>query len=111
MAWDDKLQLWQIRLSVMVVVIQAGLLAVYWRSLPPEIPLFYSRPWGNEQLGSLQWLIMPPVLSGVVGIGAAMVANTLKKDEKLLGGIIMITAMVIQVIATFGLFRILKLVL
>lgn len=31
----------------------------FWHSLPPEIPLFYSRPWGQEQLASPFLLIIP----------------------------------------------------
>jgi hypothetical protein len=35
-----------------------------WRlnHLPPQIPLFYSRPWGEDQLADTWMLVFPPLL-------------------------------------------------
>lgn len=36
------------------------LLVFFWSKLPPQIPLFYSLPWGEEQLASpVSVLILP----------------------------------------------------
>lgn len=40
-----------------------GLFLVFYRKLPPEIPLFYSRPWGELQLASPWLLLILPALS------------------------------------------------
>lgn len=37
-------------LPPIIVVIQLVLIGISYRNLPPLIPLFYSRPWGEEQL-------------------------------------------------------------
>ena len=31
-------------------------------TLPPQLPLFYSRPWGEEQLGDFWFIFLIPVL-------------------------------------------------
>lgn len=35
---------------------------VRWSTLPPQLPLFYSRPWGEEQLGDFWMIFLIPVL-------------------------------------------------
>ncbi|MEK7119252.1 MAG: hypothetical protein AAB457_00535 [Patescibacteria group bacterium] len=32
-----------------------------WKLLPPAVPLWYSRPWGVEQLAGPLWLFLLPV--------------------------------------------------
>lgn len=46
------------------VILSCALIA--WRSnrLPPSVPLWYSRPWGEDQLASPYWLFLLP--AGVV---------------------------------------------
>lgn len=39
------------QISLGLLLFTLLLLAIFWRKLPPEIPLFYSLPWGEEQLG------------------------------------------------------------
>lgn len=34
-----------------------GVLALFWNSLPPQLPWFYSLPWGESQLVSKFWLV------------------------------------------------------
>jgi len=48
------------------LVAQAGLILLFWRKLPPEVPLFYSRPWGKEQLANPWSLFLLPGLTLVV---------------------------------------------
>jgi len=45
---------------------QLGLILFFWRRLPPEVPLFYSRPWGKEQLTTPWSFFILPALSLIV---------------------------------------------
>lgn len=38
-------------------------LLIYWQKLPPQVPLFYSKPWGEEQLVSPIYLSLPSGIS------------------------------------------------
>jgi len=40
-----------------VTVIMGAILAWIWQALPPKIPLFYSLPWGEEQLADKVYLV------------------------------------------------------
>lgn len=46
------------QISLGLLLLALVLLAVFWQKLPPEIPLFYSLPWGEEQLGSPGFLLI-----------------------------------------------------
>ena len=105
----EKLVLWNWRVITAGVVVGTGLLAIYWRSLPPEVPLLYSRPWGQDQLVSPIFLIIPPIFSILVGIVLGWLANQ-SGEEKLLPIIILVSSIVVQIITVLGLVRIVMLV-
>ena len=39
-----------LQLAVIAWLIEVLLIVIVWSFLPPQIPFFYSRPWGEEQL-------------------------------------------------------------
>ena len=48
-----KLGLWNWRVVAAGIVVGWGLTVIYWKSLPPEVPLLYSRPWGRTSWSAL----------------------------------------------------------
>ncbi len=104
-----KLALWNWRVVAAGVVVGMGLVAIYWKSLPPEVPLLYSQPWGQDQLVSPYFLVIPPIFSTIVGVALGWVANK-SVEEKLLPIIILVSSMVVQMITVLGLVRIVMLV-
>lgn len=73
--------------------------------LPPEIPLWYSKPWGEGQLAKPVWLAMGPVLSAGVGIISHLTARKLT-GEKLLAVIACYSGATVQIVLVLGLVRI-----
>jgi len=53
-------------LTIAVLVGQILVILFSWQTLPSELPLFYSRPWGKEQLATPWWLFLLPLLSLLV---------------------------------------------
>jgi len=45
------------KLTFLCIVLMLGIIGYAWRFLPPVIPIWFSRPWGGEQLGSF-WLLL-----------------------------------------------------
>ncbi|MBI4058256.1 hypothetical protein HY408_00645 [Candidatus Gottesmanbacteria bacterium] len=46
----DAVIVWSISLSVVIMLFTTIFIAINWKKLPPYVPLFYSLPWGEEQL-------------------------------------------------------------
>lgn len=49
--------------SVVILIIAAILIGLRWNRLPPEVPLYFSLPWGETQLAKTIFLGLPIALS------------------------------------------------
>jgi hypothetical protein len=55
---------------------------VFWNKLPPEIPLFYSKPWGQEQLAQTPFIFLPITVSLVfLAINMIIAKQMFNKEE------------------------------
>ena len=103
------LGLWNWRITATAAVVGVGSLALYWRSLPPEIPLLYSRPWGQDQLVSPYFLWLLPLISLVCGLSAGIWGQRFT-GIGVLRAIFLTSSLVAQIIMITGLVRILLLI-
>lgn len=104
-----QLVLWNWRMVGLMVAVGGGTLAMFGRNLPPEVPLLYSRPWGQEQLVAPVWLWGLPIVGAGVGMGLAWLGE--RSGDKILGIMILATALVVQMVLILGLMRIVMLVI
>lgn len=64
-----------------VWMLSVALLLIFWKKLPPEMPWFYSLPWGEEQLiGKGGMAIVMGGLGGVIGLDIFF-AKRLEKED------------------------------
>jgi len=108
-AVTKKMGVWNLAVMACTLAMSLGILLVYARHFPPQVPLWYSRPWGEEQLTSPIWLLILPGLSELLGGLAMLICKKIIKDE-VLKQIVLGTSMTIQVILSLGLLRITLLV-
>ena len=52
-----------IRTSVLIIIVQTGIIIFFFSQLPPQVPLYYSRPWGESQLAPAHHLFFLPSFS------------------------------------------------
>jgi len=57
---------WFVFFCLFFTVLNFILISVFWNRLPPEVPLFYSRPWGEEILAPPLALLLLPLSSLLV---------------------------------------------
>lgn len=48
----DPYFIWTTRINLFFLLPAAAILLINWRRLPPQLPLYYSLPWGEEQLAT-----------------------------------------------------------
>lgn len=87
------------------LIVGIGLWIVFGNKLPPQIPLLYTKPWGEAQLVKPIWLLGLPVAASLLGLGLAWLGIKLKKELPL-AVIVLGTSMVIQVVITLAILRI-----
>lgn len=75
-----------------IIAVSALVLAVAWFSLPPQVPLFYSRPWDEGQLAKPLFLALPLLLGTIFLVINAILAKTWEdgflKQALVLGGVL-----------------------
>jgi hypothetical protein len=92
-------------ISIILFVISLLLLAISWNKLSPQVPFYYSLPWGEDQLatpGEL-WLIPGSIL---IVIFANFILSKLFKEEVLLRQIAEAVTSIFAFLALFTLIRI-----
>ena len=97
-------------LALGLIVFQSLLIIFYLDSLPPQLPLFYSLPWGQSQLASPQYLYLLPLTSLIVLFVDVFFILFLAK-QKLLSVILLISSLFYIFLVTYSLINILNLVL
>ncbi len=58
-----------------IVLFNALTVGVFWWQLPPQIPLFYSLPYGVNRLADKQWLFVLPALTLAIWVGYWVMAR------------------------------------
>lgn len=80
----DQLNLINIRLTTILTAVSLGILAIFYRNLPPLAPLLYTLSWGDEQIVARPWLFILPGLVIITGVISALVISRLNLERLLL---------------------------
>lgn len=85
-------------------------IGIMWRQLPPNIPLWYSQPWGDEQLAHPGFLFLLPT-TAIVWYGInVLLAVYLTREYRVFAQLLFIASCVVSVLSFFTLIQILFLV-
>lgn len=105
----------RLSLTVSLVVgasflIQASLILVSWGNLPPEVPIFYSLPWGEYLASPLALWILP--LSAFLTFSFNMwLAEFPLRQNVFLGRTLILSALVAAGITLYGTVKIVTLLI
>lgn len=83
----------------------------YWNSLPPSIPLWFSRPWGLERLASLFWIFLLPCSNIFWLLIAINISIRLLKDHLVFSQILSIITILTSIMSCITVITIISLVI
>jgi hypothetical protein len=69
--------------SLAILLIAGLVVLVLWKKIPPEIPWYYSLPWGESQLMPKLGLPIIIAVSLCVTIATKMLSSWTKKEDKI----------------------------
>lgn len=105
---------WTFKLSSLTIVSHIGLTAItllfFWRQLPPLVPLWYSKPWGNERLVTPLYLLIPIAASIFIYATNIFVANKIASDHPMFARVLFLTSALVSIISTIIVIKIVTLV-
>ena|SRR3989344_7569869 len=100
-----------IRIFLILLLAEFGFLGVNFRRLPPVVPLYYSLPWGEEQLANIIYLFIIPA-SAILFFSINLILSfTILKKELVLVQILMWTTVFVTLLGFITLLRIVLLVI
>jgi hypothetical protein len=113
-AWRKIENNWIIRLvnkSVFVCII-AGILLIVWRwnFLPPRVPVWYSRPWGVNQLASSFWLFLLPLSGLTIYFINLFIGKRLTAEYLIFTQMLFLSSLLVNILSLITLIKILFLV-
>ena len=113
-SWSQVKSNWFVSLVQKIVLslflISIGLLVWRWRMLPPLVPLWYSRPWGADQLASPYWLFILPVASLIL-YGISFVASMYVTAEYLIfTQMLFLSSLLVSILSFVSLIKIIFLI-
>jgi len=103
----DRLLKRIIQLIFILLGLNFFFLGLWWSKLPPQLPLFYSRPWGEEQLVAKNLFFILPAACFIFIIINLRLASFFFKKEVLLSQILIWSALVFSLLTTISLWKIL----
>lgn len=103
----DKAASLNIKITLILLGISWIILLFFWFKLPPQVPLLYSRPWGENQLVNKSLITLLPGLSTFLSLVNLRLASLLFKNEKFLSQVLVWLNLTVAVLAATALVRIL----
>ena len=100
-----------IRWTIFFILSQLLILFFTYSNLPPQIPLYYSLPWGEGRLAPVINLFLFPLFSVLIFIVNSMLAMFYASKIKLLSQLLVIIAFIFNLFSSIGLLGIILLVL
>lgn len=108
--FKDRLFVWSSYGLLAAVFCQLITLVLLWQNLPPLVPIFYSRPWGTEQLADKKNLILLPFLLLFLGLFNIFLVGSQFSKEKLLSRVFLSINILLTLLLTITVFKILFLI-
>lgn len=107
--WRDDFSRQGFGVALIFWLVSLFLLALFWFKLPPQVPLFYSHSWGEEQLAAPILIFLLPGLTLFVFLVNLLIAGQFASEEKLLTRILALTSSLGSFLIFYTLIRILAL--
>jgi|SRR3989344_1712952 len=112
--WTRALDLPHLRALVVVglvaTVVSLIILLMFWRKLPPVIPLWYSRPWGEDQLASPWNLLILPAAS-LLAQGVSLTLASTWSQTPLFAKLLILSSTIVALLSLITIINILVLVI
>lgn len=95
---------------IALFILSVGLLLWRFPMLPPEVPLWFSRPWGSDQLANPYWLILLPVSSLIWYVIDILVAIYVTTEYLIFTQMLFLSALIVSILSFITIIKILFLI-
>lgn len=104
--WQERVNGQIFRWNLFFILFECAILLVKFNDLPPQIPLYYSEPWGESQLTSVSSVFILPALSIAVLLVNNLLAVFFLKSTQLLSRLLVVVSLIFSILSAFTLLQI-----
>jgi len=97
---------WCSRIALLFTLGSLVFLFISWNKLPNQVPLWYSKPWGEDRLVSPSWLYLLPGASICWYIINTALSMHVTKDHLVFSQILFLSSLVVSIFSFVTLFMI-----
>lgn len=106
---QDRLSLFIFLFSLFSVLSQVSLILTASGNLPPQLPLFYSKPWGEQMLAPQTALLILPTICAAVLLVNLTVAIIFLKGKRFLARTLFVFSLIVAVATLYDTVKIISL--
>ena len=114
MTWNSIKHNWLInvvhKFTFILFFLSIGFLVLRWHLLPPLVPLWYTRPWGTDQLAHPVWLLMLPLASLIIYCVNFLISMYVTAEYLIFTQMLFLTSLIISLLSFIALIKIIFLI-
>lgn len=95
---------------LVIFVLSIAIIIWRWKLLPPQVPLWYNKPWGNDQLTGPLWLFILPIGSLTVYLTNIVLSIYFSADLLIFSQTLSLTSLAVSILSFITLVKIIFLV-
>ena len=95
---QEPVTFWAVLLSSVSALIIIGFLVLNIYSLPPQLPLYYSLPWGNKQLVSLSEFVVLPASIVLISLLNLFISSQLHNSQLVIKRTLSVASLIVALI-------------
>lgn len=103
--------IWSHKIVGFSTLLQLSVLALAWSRLPPLVPLWYSKPWGTDQLAPPIFLSVLPLISMLTHLINTSIAMYITTDYLIFTQSLCLSSVIVSVLSLISIVKIIFLVL
>ncbi len=108
--WQEKTNANLSRWNLVLIIFQFAYTLFIYDTLPPEVPMYFSRPWGENQLTSPSRLFFLPLYCLLVWLLNYLFSVFYLRKSQLLSKLLLVFSLIFCLLTTVALINIIKIV-
>lgn len=102
---EDRLIFRGFILTFAIVILSVLYIFLYYKRIPPLVPLFNQMPWGEERIARKIWIFSLPILSFVIFVFNLGFSSLVYKKNPLIPRLLVVTSFLISILTLLFLVR------
>lgn len=107
---SDKIIRLSIFVSVALIIVESFLVLFFYATLPPQIPFFNSRPWGEARLSESVIFLFVPIILVIIFLVNNILSGAIYRKNVLIARILSFNALLFVGLCLIAVFQIMFLI-